>query len=355
LGALPALLALLALPALAGCFLDFDGLSGGDSGGCADCSACVGEGACEGGSCAPLGPSSPGYTPFRVAVAPGGALYGADPEGFTITRVAPGEEAETLSVPSKPFTIAVNATHLFWSAGEGLFRCELPGCSKVTQLAPGGADTAARQLAVDGDAMFWITGPDLPAAKVMRCTINDCVPQELADAQYRAHAMVLDGPHIFWTNHATGSGVDGKIMRIEKAGGGLITYLGDLTGPSGLAADKEYLYFSKGEPDGHIYRCRRGADSCGASEEITSPSVPFDTPIHTPLSVTVDAERVYWTNDGDDTLMACPLIGCATTPDGLPTIVATGLAKPGGILSTGGCLFWASEEGVFASTKPAQP
>jgi hypothetical protein len=355
---------------LAGCILNFDGLTGGDVGGvggpggaggaggsggssCVDCALC--EGSCTAEKCEPLlDVADNSITAFRLAASKG-VLFASDPASSSggVLRFTREEGSTLFETPSAPHALAVNEQHIFWSAGgEGLFRCEQAGCAKLVKLTPPGAvDTVARRLAADASALYWITGPDLPDGKIMRCTINACVPEVLATGLHRPHDMAIDDQYIYATAHGMEPTADGVILRVKKDGSEVTTLVSGLLGPSGIAVTATHVYFTLGVVEGKVYRCALGGSPCGPLEEITPTSMIAGMQIHSPMSVAVVGEWVYWTNDGDSTVMACPTAGCAATSDGLPLVVATGLSKPGGLIATSGCLFWTAAGGAFAATR----
>jgi hypothetical protein len=344
---------------IGGCILDFDGLTGGDGGSdggadgggasCPDCSLCEGFCDANGESCGAILDTAESFSAFRAAVSKG-VLFVSDPDPTVgaVLRFTKADGHTVFETPVAPHALTVNDAYIFWStAGDGLFRCEQEGCAKLVNLTPGNADTVARQMAADASTLYWITGPDIASGKVMRCAINACVPEPIAMDQYRPHGMALDEQFVYWSVHGSEGSADGSIMRARKDGTDVITFVPALRGPSGVAVTATHLYFTLGVLEGQVFRCALGASTCGPLEEITPPSSVAGSPFATPMSVAAMGEWVYWTNDGDTTIMACPTAGCATTMDGLPVIVAKGLAAPGGLFATGGCLFWTGKGGVF--------
>jgi hypothetical protein len=344
---------------IAGCILNFDGLTGGEGGGggvgggsCSDCALC--EGLCSDGQCDAVLSATAGATAFRLAVS-GGVLFASDPASNAILRLTSAEQLPAFNVPNAPQAVAADDRFLFWGTeGDGMFRCERADCSKLVELLPGGSDAAPRQLIADADSLYlyWITGPDLTGGKVLRCSVTACVPEVIAMDLFRPHGLALDDTYVYFTVHGMDGNLDGSIMRANKDGTGLVTYLAGLDGPSGIALAGGYLYFTNGVYAGKVLRCPLGAAACGAPEEITPPASLPDMPIRMPMSVAVTGDWVIWTNDGDFTVMACPTAGCSTTPDGLPVILASGLQSPGGLIGTSGCAFWTASSGVFGANRP---
>lgn len=343
---------------LSGCILDFENLSGGEGGGggsggsaaCPDCRLC--EGACEGGACDAILDLSAGSTSFRVAVVEG-ALFAGDPASKSLVRLTEGGQPAVFEVPTSPQAIAADDRFVFWGTeGDGMFRCEKADCAKLVELLPGGTDSNPRQLLVDGGELYWVTGPDLTAGKVLRCDVNACVPQAIATDQFRPHGLALDAQYVYWTVHGMDGTLDGSIMRARRDGTEVVTYLANVDGPSGVAVAGDSLYYTHGVYDGRVLRCALGPTACGAPEEITPAASLAGAPVRVPMSVAAAGEWVYWTNDGDNTVMACPTAGCATTSDGLPIIVGAGLMAPGGLAATSGCAFWTAGGGVFGASRP---
>jgi ferredoxin len=374
------LLAPAVLLGLAGCILNFDGLTGGKgsggaggsgsgsgggigggigggggggSGGGTSCPGCgLCQGVCSEGKCDAILNMTAGATAFRVAIH-NGVLFASDPAEPAIHRFTEGEQPTVFEVPNAPQAIAVDDNFIFWGTeSDGMFRCKKADCSKLVELLPAGSDTAPRQMIADEGSLYWITGPDLAAGKVLRCSVTACAPEVIAMDLYRPHSIALDETYVYWTVHGMDGNLDGSIMRARKDGSDLVTYLGNLDGPSGLTVAGGYLYFTNGVYAGKVLRCPLGASACGAIQEITPLATLPDMPVRMPMSVAVLGEWAFWTNDADFTVMACPTAGCATTSDGLPVIVASGLMSPGGLTATSGCAFWTAGSGVFGAEKP---
>ena len=351
------------------CILDLDGLTGGAPGGagaggdgaggdgaggnggggggaCVACALC--EGTCDGADCTRIADTPDAVVAFRVAAA-AGAVYTSDPQADAILRLVPGQPAVSLPVAVKPHAIAATSAHIFFSTeNSGMYRCDLPDCAQLAQLSPS-PDAVARQIVADETHLWWVKGPDLSSGKVLRCTINDCVLQEIQANLNRPHGIAMDAEHVFWTEHGNEGANAGVIYRAEKSGAGLTAYLSGLNGPSGIALTPTHVYFTLGLYEGKIYRCARGAVDCGPAEEVTPPAVPVATPVRSPFSIAVAGERVYWTNDGDATVMSCPTVGCATNPGGFPDLLAAAQSTPSGVIAPGGCVLWASSDGLYAA------
>ena len=359
---------------IAGCILNFDGLTGGETGGgggsggsgggagdsgggggagggsCPDCGLC--DSSCAGGKCDAILDAAAGSTAFRVAVA-GDVLFASNPASKALVRFTGAPQPAVFQVPNAPNAVAADGQFLYWgTGGDGMFRCNEADCSKLVELLPGGPDTDPRQLLSDGSYLYWVTGPDLEGGKVLRCSVTACLPEVIAMDLFRPHGLALDDTHVYFTVHGMDGAFDGSIMRAAKDGTGLTLYLAGLDGPSGIAVAGGYLYFTNGVYDGKVLRCPLGADACGAPEEITPAASLPDMPTRMPMSVAVTGDWVIWTNDGDFTVMACPTAGCSTTPDGLPVILASGLTAPGGLVDASGCAIWSAESGVFGARLP---
>jgi hypothetical protein len=254
----------------------------------------------------------------------------------------------SIPVTSTPLALAVGASGVFWSTeSQGMFRCDLPDCTGVANIAPPGPQTIARQLAITGSTLVWITGPDLSNGTVFRCEVSACVPEALAEQQTRPHGLAIAGDDVYWTVHGTGGMPDGEIRRVALSGGVPVPYVQAVRGPSGIALDDTHLYFTVGEFEGEVFRCERGPESCGPVEEVSPVVMVVDAPIRMPMSIAVSSTRFFFTNDGDSTVMGCPLSGCADAPGGAPEIIAKGQEAPGGAIASGGCVLWTGSHGVF--------
>ncbi len=331
-----------------GCVLDLTGLTGGVEGGSGggSPSSCL-EG-CPGGACTPVAtPTDPQLPVFRVAVAPESVVF-ADPTASELGRVD-GAGERRVGVMAAPQTAAVHGDRLYFAtASQGIFVCGLPACDGVAELVPMGPETFARQLVADQDQLYWITGPDLSDGAVYRVSVTGGSPVLVASGQVRPHGIAIDDERIYWTVHQNG-GDDGVIRSAPKAGGAVVDLLSGLSAPSGIAVGGGSVVFTSSAVDGAVHRAP--SDGSGPPELVTDGPVPVNDPIAQPASVAIVDSQVVWTNDGDGSVMACPLTGCSQNDAGQPSIVARGLTAPGSLVADGRCIAWGAGEGIFVTSR----
>ena len=67
-----------------------------------------------------------------------------------------------------------------------------------------------------------------------------------------------------------------------------------------------------------------------------------------PFGIATDGIAVYWTNEGDGTVMKCATTGCG----GAPTTIASSQKEPMGIAVDGTSVYWANHNGLDIQKVP---
>jgi outer membrane protein assembly factor BamB len=106
----------------------------------------------------------------------------------------------------------------------------------------------------------------------------------------------------------------------------------------GLGVDDSYVYYgSKGTPpaytDGILYKVLKNGGS---------PAV-LATGLNRPLNLTLDDQRVYWSNGGHTDMADGTLVSIAKTGGAITTIAAS-IVRPGNPVLAGDRIFWTTRE-----------
>jgi hypothetical protein len=171
--------------------------------------------------------------------------------------------------------------------------------STTTTLASTKNGTPANKpyrIAADATAAFWTNEgtPGLHDGSITRCTVADPLPTEVVTGQDFPRNLVLDrdpttlaATAVYWANYGTsGDPTSEQVMMVS---------LSDLTKKTSIAAG------------------------------------------HKPYGLALDKDNVYWTNQGDNTVMKAPKAGGAAHK------VATGQNKPGAIAVDATHIYWINE------------
>jgi hypothetical protein len=205
--------------------------------------------------------------------------------------------------------------------GAGLFAIPLGG-GPATMLSP---DAWAMQIAVDDTRVYGsLTLWSVPLGGGSR------TPLQQGGQPVESNAIALYGDSVYVA--AGPLGVSG-VVTLPKTGGMPTVLVEHRAHPGAIAVDatgiywSEYPYLSQG---GGIFRA--ALDGSGvtqlASDERAS-------------GIAIDADNLYWSNDG--AILTVPKSG------GDVTTLATGLAGPAGIVEHGGNVYWAEQPPQDAS------
>jgi hypothetical protein len=240
-----------------------------------------------------------------------GARDASDEDGgcaATCTGRCFGERCivELASEQMRPYAVAVNATHLYWTTNENDPGTPPPnpGALKRVPLAGGNAEALASDLitphtlALDGTSVYWTSFvPKTGALEKMPLGGQGAITT-LAANQDNCHGLLVAGQAAYFTNY--GSGVVAKAP--TDGNGPIIELAVGQQDPTHLAADATYLYWTNWvSPAGSIARVPRDG---GPTEVVVADQLR-------PYGIAVDVMNVYWTNSVGGTVMRKPLAGGA--------------------------------------------
>jgi len=156
------------------------------------------------------------------------------------------------------------------------------------------------------------------------------------------YRIAADPTTAFWTNEGTLGLNDGSIAQcnlMDPLPGALVA---GQDFPRSLVLDLD----PKTSAATAVYWANYGASGGATSEKVMmvslSDPMKMTTPIaagHKPYGLALDKDNVYWTNQGDNTVMKAPKAG------GEAHKVATGQSKPGAIAVDATHIYWINEGG----------
>jgi hypothetical protein len=194
-----------------------------------------------------------------------------------------------------------------------IVRVSLDSTSPIPEAVLSGLDHP-NDLAVDPTYLFWSQGAGVPGA-VMRSTRDGTMSAPMQPGLPGAGAIALDGSYVYWIVPGNG----GAIQRMDKSGGSLTYVVSTLFGPKDVVVDDTYVYWTEtgmGDGAGLVRRALK--------DETDTEVVTLATGQQLPGEVSVQGDRVYWTNgQGSDVVSAC-----STQPGGNSAPVVDGAARP---------------------------
>jgi sugar lactone lactonase YvrE len=233
------------------------------------------------------------------------------------------EAVALASGQGSPNSVAVDATHAYWSNTAGMImECPIDGCGgNPTVLATG--QTAVTAIAAVAGQVYWIT-----SAAVMTCPAAGCgnAPTVMAAEQSSPSGIALDTASVYWSNQGT-SGANGTIVQCPLAGCGTapnVLGIGQAY-PRAIAVGAGHLYWADYNR-ATVMNCTSAGCQADATVLISGQASPY--------GVAVDSANVYWTNGGA-TVMKCPLTGCASA-----ATLTSAQANVSGIASDGVNVYW---------------
>lgn len=197
-------------------------------------------------------------------------------------------------------------------------------------------------LALTNEAVYVGLIGNLALQGVISCPKNGCAsatvaPRRIspADAGYiEVFGLATSTQHVFATDYYGGN--DGKLWRMDLAGGGLahVPASGTQQRSYGIAMDSTHAYWVEANDPGGIFDC--ALPSCTTPHLIralTSPEL---------IAVAPD-KRVVYTDQGGFGLWTCPSKDNCASPQEIPSV-----GHINGLVVDNGTVYWASRRQIFS-------
>ena len=293
-----------------------------DKANCGRCGhSCLG-GDCTGGVCQPVTIAVAQSNPFGVAVQ-GSRVYWTNNGNDTVMMAdkADGKNVGPVAASgiSSPWGILTDNTSVYWANHDfkpngTIAKCPLAGCTANGSLSAPATLAVADEplgLAIAGNRLFFTE--DNGGGVWSIDTSDGGTPLNLAPGGINhPFKIVTDGTYVYFTSNETA-------LHSVSVKGGPIFNLVNAPDQSGLAIDQGTLFFTN-------YPFSSNSGSIASVSKDGGTATGFAGSQVNPLNVVVDANYVYWTNNGtfhepaqaddgkDGSVVACARPGPCTKP-----------------------------------------
>ncbi len=295
-------------------------------------------------------------------------LKGGTCEGTLVKVPKCGGSPVTLaSGLNGPNAVAVDDTSAYWAnLGGSVMKVALSGGAPTVLAADA---VTAFDIAVDGTSAYWGTSPGVGCTigapcpcNVMRVGLGGGTPVTLASEQPFLGGLAVDGTNVYWVTQGHFPGgpggspaaeaaiQDGTVMKIAVGGGEPTTLASGQGAPCGIAVDAESVYWT------NVVTCGGDAgetSSCdGALMKIPlggGTPTTLASGLHTPCSLGLDADDVYWSATESHAVLKVPLGG------GLPVTLARVEAYPGLLAVDPAGVYFTNDDGLIGTVMRLAP
>jgi len=251
-----------------------------------------------------------------------GYVYFTSPDGNTVARVPNfvGGNLETLccTTGERPQRLAVSSSYLWFTSSQGVSRVDLNSMQRQL-INP----ASSYGIAFTPSNIFWTQD----GGNVMQAALDGSNPIQIAGGQGRPEAITTDPNAVYWLPTTGGPWP----MRYPFPSGPAqnLSANGSISFSTGqILVDGTEVYWT--DPDqGGLYKVTTNSGS-QTLDIVTDHQ-------NRPMGIALDTNYVYWTNQGDGTVVRLPRLG------GSAQTIATGQATPTGIVVDGSGAYWANQ------------
>ena len=229
------------------------------------------------------------------------------PEGATVTErsfavpSAPTDVKLNFNLPLvSPEGVAAGLDGVFFTdfGANAVYRVNTAGMTLLAGPSNGTPQNRPYRIAVDKGKAYWTNEGNLNKndGSIAACELSDPLPVTIAAGQDVPRNLVLDidestsqARAAFWTNYGTsGSEVSQKVMMAELGPNVVVTAIAAGNKPSGIALDKDFVYWTN-QGDNTVMRYDRNDKTTHV----------VATKQNVPGAIVVDKESIYWINEGN--------------------------------------------------------
>lgn len=228
------------------------------------------------------------------------------PEGATVTDRSFADPAKPTDVKlnfnlplGSPEGVAADANGVFFTdfGANAVYRVSTTGMTLLAGPSNGTGQNRPYRIAVDKTRAYWTNEGNLNKndGSITLCNFNDPLPSPLAAGQDVPRNLVIDidastalATAVYWTNYGkSGSEVSQKVMMVSLADPTNVKAIATGNQPSGIALDKDAVYWTN-QGDNTVMK-RNKAD--GSTRVVAQKQ-------NVPGAIAVDTTHIYWINEG---------------------------------------------------------
>ncbi len=233
----------------------------------------------------------------KVDLAPFGCDPFEDPECHDNSWIARGDldgsnlDASFLSAGVHAAGVAIDATHVYWTADGTIGRADLDGTGADQNFITGASSPAG--VAVDGSHVYWA---NMDSDTIGRADLDGTgADQNFITGASSPAGVAVDGSHVYWANMDSDT-----IGRADLDGTGADqNFITGASSPAGVAVDGSHVYWANMDSDtiGRADLDGTGADQNFITGASSPAGVAVDTLLNVPPNTTIGAGPSGPTND----------------------------------------------------------